>query len=248
MSTRISKKIILYTRKKKLRSMKERMIIGRLKDKAIFSVQDVQRIGESSREYAKLTLNRLLKRMVINKVTKNSYTLQKDILVIASNLKIPSYISFWSASSYYGFTEQLLTTVYVASTRRVKDIQFAGYRITFVKTKCFFGYIKIKTNTGELFVADQEKLLIDCFLHFKKMGNFDEIEKVFTQSQINKEKILEYLKKTNSPSLIKRVGYMLEQYKNIDLSHSFDLDRNYVFLNQFSKKYRRLNSKWRIKL
>ena len=28
----------------------------------------------------------------------------------------------------------------------------------------------------------------------------------------------------------------------------FKLDRNYVFLNKFSKKYKSLNSKWMVKL
>lgn len=226
--------------------MKEIEIIEKLKEKSVFSVQDIQRMGSFSRGYAKLVLNRLVKRKLIKKVTRNVYTVQKDILIIASNLKIPSYVSFWSASSYYGFTEQILTTVYVACTRKIKQIVFEGYNIKFVKVKNFFGYKKIKTEHGEIFIVNNEKLLIDSLLHFKEMGNFDEIEKVFQKTEVSKEEIIEYLEKINNQSLIKRVGYLLEKHKNIDISKFFKMDRNYFYLNQFSKKYKSLNSKWRV--
>src|SRR3989344_3630276 len=144
--------------------MKEIEIIDKLEEKSVFSVQDIQRMGGFSREYAKLVLNRLVKRKLIKKVTRNVYTVQKDILVIASNLKIPSYVSFWSASSYYGFTEQILNTVYVACTRKIKQIAFEGYNIKFVEVKDFFGYKKIKTEHGEIFIVNNEKLLIDSLL------------------------------------------------------------------------------------
>ena len=84
--------------------------------------------------------------------------------------------------------------------------------------------------------------------HFKEMGNFDEIEKIFQKIEISIEKTIEYLKKTNNLSLTKRAGYLLEKHKQKDISNSFKLDRNYVLLNQFSKKYKNLNSKWKIKL
>jgi len=226
--------------------MKEIEIIDKLEEKSVFSVQDIQRMGGFSREYAKLVLNRLVKRKLIKKVTRNVYTVQKDILVIASNLKIPSYVSFWSASSYYGFTEQILNTVYVACTRKIKQIAFEGYNIKFVEVKDFFGYKKIKTEHGEIFIVNNEKLLIDSLLHFKEMGNFDEIEKVFQKTEVSKEKIIEYLEKINNQSLIKRVGYLLEKYKDIDISKFFKMDRNYFYLNQFSKKYKSLNSKWMV--
>ena len=228
--------------------MKDIKLIEKLEEKAVFSVQDVQRIGDFTREYAKLVLNRLVKRKLIKKVTRNSYTVQKDILVISSNLKIPSYISFWSASSYYGFTEQILNTVYIACTRKIKQIAFEGYKIKFVEVKDLFGYKKVKAVGGEIFIAEQEKLMIDCFLHFKEMGNFDEIEKVFQKAEISKEKIVEYLKRVNNLSLVKRIGFMLEKYKRIDISKSFKMDRNYVYLNRFSKRYKNLDSRWMVKI
>ena len=228
--------------------MKERELMEKLKEKAVFAVQDIQRIGDFSREYAKLVANRLVKRKLIKKITKNSYTVKKDILVAASNLKIPSYVSFWSASSYYGFTEQILKVITIACARKIKPIMFEGYRIKFIEVKDLFGYKKMRTEQGEIFMVDQEKLLIDGLMRFRAMGNFDEIEKVFQKAKISGEKCVEYLKRIKNLSLIKRVGYLLEKYKGIDIAKEFKMDRNYVYLNQFSKKRERTNAKWRVYL
>lgn len=228
--------------------MKERDILRALERKTVFSVQDVQRLGNFHREYSKLVLFRLLKSGLVKRVTKNSYTLGENILVVSSNLKTPSYISLWSASSFYGFTEQILNKIDVVSTRKISPINFEGYKIHFVRAKNFFGYKKIQIDDGEMFMVEQEKLLLDCFLHFKEMGNFDEIIKVFEKAEVSTEKVVEYLKRIGNQSLIKRVGFMLEKYKGIDLSKNFKLDRNYVFLNQFSKRYKSINSKWLVKI
>ncbi|MFA5333634.1 MAG: hypothetical protein WC376_04005 [Candidatus Nanoarchaeia archaeon] len=227
--------------------MKELEIIESIKDKPIFSIQTIQRIGNFSKEYSKLIINRLIKRKSIKRVGKNKYTTNNDIFVIASNIHTPSYISFWSASYYYGFSEQILSTIFVASSKKFKEIAFEGYIIKFLPAN-IFGYKKIVSNNGEIFIAEHEKLIIDIFKHYKAIGNFDEIEKIFKKSLINKKKIIDYLKITNENSTIKRVGFMLEKYKQIDIHGYFNLDSNYCNLNPFSKKYNTLNSKWRLKI
>jgi len=228
--------------------MKERDLMKELGKKVVFSLNDIQKINNSSKEYSKIILSRLLERNLIKRITKNSYTTKLNIMAVASNIKIPCYISFWSASSYYGFTEQILSTIYVATTRKIKDLNFQGYKIKFIKMKDFFGYQKIRTGDDEIFIVDAEKLIIDCFLSYKSMGNFDEIKKVFSNATISLDKLVGYLKIIKNQTLIKRVGYLLESEKNLDISMEFVLDSNYVLLNPFSKKYKGINSKWRIKI
>lgn len=223
-------------------------LIEKLKEKSVFKVQDIERIAYCDRRYGKLILNRLKKRGLIKKVTRNVYTTKDNIFVIASNIVYPSYISFWSASCFLGYTEQILNTVQVATTRRVKPIKFEGYEIKFILIKDFFGYKKLRTGEGGIFIAEDEKLLIDAFLKPKEMGNFDEIEKIFENANISEEKIITYLKKTGKQTIIKRVGFLLEKIKGYDISKSFELDKNYVLLNPFSKNWKKIDSKWRIKI
>lgn len=222
-------------------------VMEKLKKKGVFNISDLERIFLKNRGYFKLFLNRLKKKGLIKQVTKNVYTTRENVYSIASNIIFPSYLSFLTASNFLGYTEQIPNTLQIATTRKSKTIVFQNYTIKFIPIKDFFGYQKINTDDGEIFIAEPEKLLIDCFSRPKEMGNFDEIEKVFKNSEISQEKIIKYLKKTNSQSLIKRVGFMLEQTKKIDISNEVKIVDNYVLLNPFSKKFKIKDKKWKIK-
>ena len=240
--------IILNTKNKKNTDMKAIELLKKLEEKPVFRLHDIQRIELCSRQYAILVLNRLAKRGLIKRVAENTYTTKHDINVIASNVTYPSYISFWYASYYMGYTEQIVNTVQVATTARRKSINFERYDIKFIPLEYFFGYRKIRTDEGDIFLAENEKLLIDALLRPKECGNFDEIEKMFENSKISEEKMIDYLKKIGVQTLIKRACFLLEKIKNIDLSREFKLDKNYVILNPFSAKITKVNSKWRLKL
>jgi predicted transcriptional regulator of viral defense system len=138
--------------------------------------------------------------------------------------------------------------IHIISTIKTKEINFNNYRIKFIKLDEFFGYKKINTNEGELFIAENEKLLIDAFLKYKEMGNFDEINKIIENAEISKDKIIEYLKRIDNQAIIKRIGYLLEKEKGIDISKSFKLNNNYVILNPFAEKWINTNTKWRVKI
>jgi len=219
-----------------------------LQSKPVFGVKDVQRIGTCSRKYAIEILGRMKARGLIKKISENAYTTKDDINVIASNMIYPCYISFWYASYYLGYTEQIVNTVQVSTTVRKKRIEFENYEIKFIPLKHFFGYRKIRTSEGDIFIAEDEKLLIDAFLRPEECGNFDEIEKIFENAKISREKIVEYLKAVGSMTVIKRVGFLLESKKSMDLSGEFELDKNYAMLNPFSRTQGNVNAKWRLKV
>jgi len=240
--------ITLNNRIKKNKTMKTITLLKKLETKPIFRVQDVERIYMCDRSYAKLLLHRLTKRGIVKRVARNAYTLQDDIWLISSNIVYPCYISFWSASYFLGYTEQIVNTIYVATTIGRKPIEFEGYTIEFVPLSEFFGYKKIRTEKGDIFIAENEKLLIDAFLRPEKCGNFAEIVNIYENAEIDEKKVIEYLKRTKKQSVIKRVGYLLEKTKKIDISYAFNLDRNYVLLNPFSKEWSKINSKWRVKI
>lgn len=227
--------------------MKSVELLEKLKNKPMFRVQDIERIADCDRGYARLTVNRLKERGLVRQVRRNAYTTKDNIFVIASNITFPSYVSFWSASYFFGYTEQIVNTIQVASTRRIKPIEFENYRIEFIKMKDLFGYRKVDTDEGEVFVAENEKLLIDSLLKPSEMGNFEEIEKIFEKTEISEERVADYLKRINNQTLIKRVGFLLEKHREIDLSKIFRLDRNYVILNPFSSAWKKTNRKWRVR-
>ncbi len=226
--------------------MKTTKLLEALKNKPVFNVQDVERIAYCNKEYARLILNRLEKKGFVKRVVRNTYTTKDNIFVIASNITYPSYISFWSASYFLGYTEQIINKIQVATTRRIKAVKFEGYEIKFIPLKHFFGYKKINTTEGEMFIVDGEKLLLDAFLKPEECGNLDEIEKIFENAKVDKEKIIKYLKLIRSQTVIKRVGFFLDKIKGIDISKSFKLDKNYPSLDPFNVGGK-INRKWRVK-
>jgi predicted transcriptional regulator of viral defense system len=203
----------------------------------------------ASDQYAYNLLYKLHKKNELKKITKGNYTKTNDIFYISTNLFSPAYLSFWSASYFKGYSEQIVNELQVVVTKRHKKIEFENYSLLFINfsKKLFFGFEKIKFGSNFIFVVDDEKLLIDSLLREDLMGNFDEIIKVVKKTSIVQEKIINYLKKINNKSLNKRIGFLLEKYKQIDISKKIDFkDKNYVNLSNFLD-CKKINKKWMVK-
>lgn len=202
-----------------------------------------------SDQYVHNLLYRLNKKNKIKRITRGKYVKDENIFSIGTNLFTPSYLSFWSASYFKGYTEQIVNDLQIVVTKRHKSILFENYKISFIvlNKKFFFGFDKIKFGENFIFVASDEKLLIDALLKEKLMGNFDEIEKVFKKTIIDEEKMIGYLERINNKTLNKKIGFLLEKHKSIDISKRVNLnDNNYVNLSKFLK-CNLINKKWKVK-
>ena len=84
---------------------------------------------------------------LVGKVTLLSLGFQPERVLsnpmfIATRLAHPAYVSFWSAFHFHGLTEQVARTVFVATTRKHRPLDFDRTRFVFVRVApCkFFGY------------------------------------------------------------------------------------------------------------
>jgi len=217
-----------------------------IKDKSIITSKYISQIKNTKSNYSSLILERLANKNIIRKIKKGKYTSSTNIYTIATNMISPSYISFWSGIAYKGKTEQILNTIFVACTKKTRNVEFEGYKIIFVKLskRNFFGYRKEIAGNEELFIADNEKLLIDCLLFPRYSGNIDEVIKLIESTEFDQEKIMDYLKIINNNSLNQKLGFLLEKYKNINLKLNIKT-KNYIRLPIKSKL--KIDKKWRIK-
>ncbi|MFT4250454.1 MAG: type IV toxin-antitoxin system AbiEi family antitoxin domain-containing protein [Candidatus Woesearchaeota archaeon] len=218
-----------------------------LTQQPIITKADIKKRLGCNDEYAYTVLNRLKEKNKLIQIHKGVYTAIEDIHLIATNIHVPSYISFWSASQLKGYTEQILLSIQVATTKQYKTITHNQYKIEFYQLpkKAFFGYTKQQTTTGSFFIAEDEKLIIDCLLRENTIGNTQEIISIIKQANINKQKMITYLNRINNKTLNKKAGFLLEKYANTDLSeHITYKDSNYakIGLNE-----QIINAKWRIK-
>lgn len=133
---------------------------------------------------------------------------------IGNRIVTPSYVSFWNALNFYGFTEQVPRRITYVSTKRKNDIAFEGYRFKYVrfKPRRFFGY-KREGEDFSFLIADKEKSIVDSLFMPKYAGGMKEIFKSINRAipEIEKEKLIDYAINMENKSLCARLGYMLKQ-------------------------------------
>jgi len=182
---------------------------------SVFGIKEAVRLTGFSRARAHNLLASLAKKSIVVKVSRNKYCLQETVFenpfAVATRAFAPSYVSFWSALSFYGFTEQQLRVVQIAAAKqfgKVKVKEISIQPIT-LKPKNFFGYIELNGFA----IASKEKALIDSALNFENAGGFGEFTKCLRNAwkEINKGAFFGFLLKANNRSLNSRIGYLIEE-------------------------------------
>ena len=188
-------------------------VLKRLEEYPTFNVTTIASIIGKDAAYAKVYLNRLKNKGIVQQLQRNVYTVQDDPLVIASHVVWPSYISLWAALRYHNLTEQIPNKISVVTTRAKnrRSISTKNTMIIFerIRPSCFFGFSKIRIRDFEIFMAEPEKALIDAIL-LKRISTTE----VYSMLKVNLnavsvERIVNYVKRTQHRSLAKRFGWML---------------------------------------
>ena len=230
--------------------MNEREFLGKVKDLnlGVLTVADVSHIIDKDRNYAALYMKRLVDRGVINRIEKGRYALpDTSLLVVATNLIIPSYISFLSGLAYYHKTTQMPITIQVATAVSRKNLDYNS-RITFVRLdrKRLFGYRKEKMGGGYVFIGEIEKIIVDSLF----MPRYCPIgETMHAFDGIDTEKIVDYALRMDSIVTLKRLGYLLE-LNGIDVCEKIKhkINKRYDLLNPHLPPAGKNNHKWMIKV
>lgn len=189
-------------------------LLKELERYSTFDLDTFTYVAQLDKAYAKVRLFRLKKAGYILELQRNSYTVHKDPLMVASTIIWPSYISYWYALNYHGLTYQLPTEISVLTTRKksLRTIQFGSMNLVFysVNPKIFFGFDRIVVRNLEIFMANKEKAIIDSILL-----NRISVQEIFeilqnNLSSLDLQRIKNYILHIGNISLMKRIGYMLD--------------------------------------
>jgi len=223
-------------------------------DLKVFGVEETRTLTRWKDTKIHNTLRSLDKKGLIIRIKRNCYALENiisdNLFAIATESIKPSYISFWTALSYFGFTEQQVPMVQLVSTKQVAELKIHQHKIqvTTFKPKMFYGYGRIE---GGVF-AEKEKALVDSLYLPEKCGGLDELAKCLSNSwgQINHKKLLRYTIKFGNSSLVSRMGYLIE---TLELDGERFLkglipnkSKGYILLSPKNQRILSHNSKWRI--
>jgi len=196
------------------------------KGMSIFTADDAKRIIGSGSASSLLVISGLKKKGRIRQIEKGKYLLvparagidghwAEYAWVIVPHLIDVYYVGFWTAMNYWGMTEQIPHTVFVATTKRKRNLEFGNQRYEFVtlSKKKFFGFVKEKADKKEFFnISSKEKTVVDGLMHPQYCGGIPEVAKAMwnARKEINWKTVLEMAQKTGISVVLRRLGYLLK--------------------------------------
>ncbi|MBI5871694.1 hypothetical protein HZB88_01260 [archaeon] len=246
----------LYKKYNRL-SKHESMLLNAVDAFLLFSVQKIKRVTGWKNTTIRNTLLSLKKKGIITAIKKDNYALTTNIpehiFKIASTITAPSYISFWTACSYYGWTEQQVKIIQVVSTKQFPKTNIPLYgkveTITMLPRR-MFGYCSIDGVP----MAEKERLIVDLLYKPEKSGGIAELKNCIAQGwqEINQKKLFLYLQQFGDKALFARLGYLLEEKQltnTIKAGLLKNIPKSYTPLYRKKgsvKKSGAYNHKWRI--
>lgn len=184
----------------------------------VFTSKTIADITGKGKQYANLVLFRLKKTGEITMLERDKYTMHNDPMIIAAHMSWPSYISGWAALQYHHLTEQLPFCIEVITTRARKRrmLVLSFGRIRFIKTssKNMFGYKKEQFHGFEIFMAEKEKAIADCYAF--GLVSEGELEEIILKhkDELSLKLIKKYIAQTVRRTLIKKAESFFGRMEN----------------------------------
>ena len=202
-------------------------------------------------------LQRLETRGLVKRIARGHYVLGtelKEVLgqafFLGTRLVDPSYVSFWSALNFYGWTEQAPRVVLIANTRLSGRRRVGSHTFRFVRVKAnhLFGYMLVKQGNLESPIADREKAVVDSLWLPSCSGGTGEVMKALAASigELDADALISYASRMDSRSLCSRLGYLLEKLRVDAAALQSSKSTAYVKLDPAGPRRGRYISKWRV--
>ena len=198
------------------------------KNKAIFSIADVQKITNKNVNQAADLLSELVKRNVISRLKAGKYIIVPQELgsvndyignwLIAGKEVVNSpdyYIAFYTAMDFWGMVTHPINKIFVATPKRqiVPKEMKERLQFIFINKKFIFGVKETWiSKQNKVRISNIEKTILDALFHPEYCGGITEIAiGIFlVREKIDWERLFRYVRKYNKNVVAKRLGYILE--------------------------------------
>lgn len=200
------------------------------KDKAIFTLSDIEEITGLKDNAARDLAHKLVKRAIVSRIKPGKFIIIPQELGKSSNyignwyivareiVKSPNYyISFRSAMNIHNMTTHPLTKVYIVTPRqeykKIRSVESVTFEFIYMKKKLIWGIENNwVTKSEKIRISNMERTVIDCLYHPKYSGGVLEVAKGIWMQQNNMDfnKLTKYALKFDKIVVIKRLGYLLE--------------------------------------
>ena len=184
---------------------------------------------------------------VINDLVNNTPAANK--YEIASSYGNSDFISHHSVFEYYGLNNQVYNTVDVTTSSYKRDFVFDDNLYKYHRSN---NLIQVNTIAG-IRISSIERAIVDCIKDSANFEYYELLECINNISVIDEQKTIKYLESLNNKLLYKKVGYVLEKYKEkLYLTNDFfdeckKRSGNIVgYYNLQAKDSLIFNAKWRL--
>ena len=136
---------------------------------------------------------------------------ENNVLALAAGAVEPSYIGWWSAASWHGFTMQKPMTVFVAVTRQVPARTIEGAQVRFIQmtARKFSGYKSYDVYGRPVAISDPVKTLLDCLDRPDLAGGLSELVRIAYNAlaEVDSQAVVDNALAAGSKAMMQRLGF-----------------------------------------
>lgn len=137
---------------------------------------------------------------------------ENNALALASAVVEPSYVGWWAAASYHGFTTQKPMTISVAVRRQMLPRTIEGNEISFVQVieRKFFGFQSYDLYGRKAVLSTPAKTLVDCVDRPDLAGGPSEVTRIVhgASRDTDPQETVETALRVKSTALLQRLGFL----------------------------------------
>lgn len=218
---------------KKVRSSESRERIAQLLRNSgpVFSVEHCASVLEIKRDIAARQLAQWANQGWLKRIKRGFYApipidtvsseqVLEDVWVIVPTLFAPAYIGGWSAAEYFGFTEQVFSSICVLTSKPIKNrneaIQGQNFSLKKIQKDDFFGLKILWKGSVKINISDPSKTIADILNDPTLGGGIVHVEKCLnsylSSQHFNQNLLVSYLEKLGNKTAFKRLGFLLDGF------------------------------------
>ena len=235
------------------------------REQRVFTIQDIVNILNISLQHARNLASNMTKKNVAERVKAGLFVripesvildkkqYKEDAILIAAKSLKNVFLSHYTALSIHGLAERYTTQIYVTTLHHQRNMKYHDFHVQYltVVPRRFFGMKSMNYSHQKISVADQERTILDTVNKPAYAGGWGELISCFKNlEQINWTILLTYIKKFNNKILARRIGYLMDNLKNVSIPRKINKEIKHYSGNNIyyfdSTKEGILNPEWNI--
>ncbi|RLE41732.1 hypothetical protein DRJ19_05360 [Candidatus Woesearchaeota archaeon] len=211
----------------------------------VFRSEDLRKLYGWSPIVTYQRLNYMAKKGLVKKIWRGTYMINprlissnQRILIIQGLVGSNYYFGLYTAMNYWRLSDAPLRQYQVITTRRYfsgKQLRILTMKIKFIflRQKYFFGFIRAPFQGALTNISDIEKTIVDTTYFLGRHIIFNDLLKaiILAKNRMNTNKLIQYLRKIDSPFINQRLGFLLQKLCDISIRNKVRITTRYVLLD-----------------